>query len=274
LSSATSIFSPYHANETVGVTSESRIMSEASRPVVLVTGSATGIGRATACRFAAKGYDVVINYSRSEAEARETCRLVESLRAKALLIQCDIGDNAAVCKMFEQIETTFGKLDILVNNAATTFVVPFHDLEAMSEDKWDEILRVNVKGTFFCIKASVPMLKKSGGNIVNVSSVAGVAGEGSSIAYAASKGAVNTMTKSFARSLAPEIRVNAVCPGPVDTRWLRKMMSGEQIVERTASYPLQRAAVPEDIADAILYLATGTTLTTGQCLVVDGGKTM
>jgi 3-oxoacyl-[acyl-carrier protein] reductase len=249
-------------------------MSDESRPVVLVTGSATGIGRATACRFAAQGYDVVVNYSRSETEARETCRMVESLRAKFLLIQCDIGDDAAVCKMFEQIQATFGKLNVLVNNAATTYIVDHRNLDDMSEDKWDEILRVNVKGTFFCIRAAVPMLKKSGGNVVSVSSVAGIGGEGSSIAYAASKGAVNTLTKSLARALAPEIRVNAVCPGPVDTRWLRKMMTGEQITERTASYPLQRAAQPEDIADAILYLATGTTLTTGQCLVVDGGRTM
>lgn len=246
-----------------------------SRPVVLVTGSATGIGRATAVRFASLGYDVVVNYSRSADEAHETVRLVEEQGAKSLLIQCDIGVDADVRKMLAQIEAHFGKLNVLVNNAATTFIVDHRDLEAMSEDKWDEILRVNVKGTFFCIRAAVPLLKKSGGGaIVTVSSVAGIGGEGSSIAYAASKGAVNTLTKSLARVLGPDIRVNAVCPGPVDTRWLRKMMTGEQIKERTASYPLQRAAQPEDITDAIVYLATGTTLTTGQCLVVDGGRTM
>ena len=250
-------------------------MTISSRPVVLVTGSATGIGRASAVRFAARGYDVVVNYSRSEAEAKETVRLVEEQGAQTLLIQCDIGQDAAVRMMIEQIEARFGKLNVLVNNAATTYIVDHKNLEEMSEDKWDEILRVNVKGTFFCIRASAPLLKKTGGgSVVNVSSVAGIGGEGSSIAYAASKGAVNTLTKSLAKALAPEIRVNAVCPGPVDTRWLRKMMSGEQIKERTSHYPLQRAAQPEDIADAIIYLATGTTLTTGQCLVVDGGRTM
>jgi 3-oxoacyl-[acyl-carrier protein] reductase len=249
-------------------------MPTASRPVVLVTGSATGIGRATAIRFAKLGYDVVVNYSRSEAEAQETVRLVAEQGAQTLLIQCDIGQDAAVRKMIAQIEAHFGKLDVLVNNAATTHIVDHKNLEEMSEDKWDDILQTNVKGTFFCIRAAAPLLKKSHGNVVSVSSVAGVGGEGSSIAYAASKGAVNTLTKSLARALAPEIRVNAVCPGPVDTRWLRKMMSGEEIKDRTASYPLRRAAQPEDIADAIIYLATGTTLTTGQCLVVDGGKTM
>lgn len=249
-------------------------MPTASRPVVLVTGSATGIGRATAIRFAKLGYDVVVNYSRSEAEARETVRLVEEHGVKTLLIQCDIGQDAAVRQMMAQIEAHFGKLDVLVNNAATTYIVDHKNLEEMSEDKWDQILQVNVKGTFFCIRAAAPLLKKSQGNVVSVSSVAAIGGEGSSIAYAASKGAVNTLTKSLARALAPEIRVNAVCPGPVDTRWLRKMMTEQQMKDCTASYPLQRAAQPEDIADAIIYLATGTTLTTGQCLVVDGGRTM
>jgi 3-oxoacyl-[acyl-carrier protein] reductase len=250
------------------------MMPTASGPVVLVTGSATGIGRATAIRFAKLGYAVVVNYSRSEAEAQETVRLVTEQGAQALLIQCDVGQDSAVRNMLSQIADHFGRLDVLVNNAAMTHIVAHHDLEEMSEDKWDDILQTNVKGTFFCIRAATPLLKQSRGNVVNVSSVAGVTGEGSSIAYAASKGAVNTLTKSLARALAPEIRVNAVCPGPVDTRWLRKMMTEQQIKDRTASYPLQRAAQPEDIADAIMFMATGTTLTTGQCLVVDGGRTM
>ena len=249
-------------------------MPTASRPVVLVTGSATGIGRATAIRFAKLGYDVVVNYSRSETDAQETVRLVAEQGAQALLIQCDVGQDAAVRKMVAQIESHFGRLDVLVNNAAMTHVVAHRDLEEMSEDKWDDILQTNVMGTFFCTRAAAPLLKKTKGSIVNVSSVAGVSGEGSSIAYAASKGAVNTLTKSLARALSPEIRVNAVCPGPVDTRWLRAMQTEQQIKERTASYPLQRAALPDDITDAIVFLAIGTTLTTGQCLVVDGGRTM
>lgn len=249
-------------------------MSAESRPVVLVTGSATGIGRSTAVRFASLGYDVVVNYARSEVDARETVRLVQEQGAAALLIQCDVGRDVAVRQMLAQIEAHFGKLNVLVNNAAMTHVVAHRDLEEMSEDKWDDILQTNLKGTFFCMRAAAPLLKKSHGSIVNVSSVAGVSGEGSSIAYAASKGAVNTLTKSMARALSPEIRVNAVCPGPVDTRWLRMMLTEQQIKDRTASYPLQRAAQPEDITDAIVFLATGTALTTGQCLVVDGGRTM
>jgi 3-oxoacyl-[acyl-carrier protein] reductase len=250
-------------------------MAEKKHKVALVTGSATGIGRACALRFAENGFDVVVNYSRSEAEARETLGLVEACGVKGLLVQCDVGSDAAVRDMLHTIEREFGRLDVLVNNAGTTWFIDHKNLEELTEEKWDRILQVNLKGPFFCIRAAVPLLRKSGGGaIVSVSSVAGLSGDGSSIAYAASKGALNTMTKSLARALGPEIRVNAVCPGPVDTRWLRAVMTGEELEKRTTHFPMQRAAQPEDIADAVIYLATGTSLTTGQCLVVDGGRTM
>ena len=246
-----------------------------ARKVALVTGSATGIGRATAVRFAQAGMDVVVNYSRSEAEAKETLGLVESHGVRGLLHACDVGSDTAVREMLAAIDREFGRLDVLVNNAGTTFFIEHKNLEELTEDKWDKILQVNLKGVFFCVRAAVPLLRKSGGGaIVSVSSVAGISGDGSSIAYAASKGAVNTMTKSLARALGPEIRVNAVCPGPVDTRWLRAVMSEDDLQKRTAGFPMKRPAQPEDIADAIFYLVNGTSLTTGQCLVVDGGRTM
>jgi len=226
-------------------------------------------------RFAQKGYDVVVNYSKSEAEAKETLGLVEKEGVNGLLIQCDVGADTAVRQMMQQIEAKFGRLDVLVNNAGTTWFIDHKNLDELTEEKWDRILQVNLKGPFFCIRAAIPlMLKNGGGAVVSVSSVAGISGEGSSIAYAASKGAVNTMTKSFARAFGPEIRVNAVCPGPVDTRWLRAVMTEDQLTQRTSTFPMQRAALPEDIADAVIYLASSTSLTTGQCLVVDGGRTM
>ncbi|MGE5191314.1 MAG: SDR family NAD(P)-dependent oxidoreductase [Deltaproteobacteria bacterium] len=250
-------------------------MSEKPHKVALVTGSATGIGRACALRFAENGFHVVVNYSRSEADARETLTLVEACHVRGLLVQCDVGNDADVRNMLHTVEREFGRLDVLVNNAGTTWFIDHKNLEEMSEEKWDRILQVNLKGPFFCIRAAVPLMRKSGGGaVVSVSSVAGLSGDGSSIAYAASKGALNTMTKSLARALGPEIRVNAVCPGPVDTRWLRAVMSPEELEKRTAHFPMQRPALPEDIADAVIYLATGTSLTTGQCLVVDGGRTM
>lgn len=250
-------------------------MTRPNQKVALVTGSATGIGRACALRFAENGFDVVVNYSKSEADARETLKLVQDCNVRGLLVQCDVGSDADVRNMLHTIDREFGRLDVLVNNAGTTWFIDHKNLEELTEEKWDRILQVNLKGPFFCIRAAVPLMRKSGGGaVVSVSSVAGISGDGSSIAYAASKGAVNTMTKSLARALGPEIRVNAVCPGPVDTRWLRAVMSPEELEKRTANFPMKRPAQPEDIADAVVYLATGTTLTTGQCLVVDGGRTM
>lgn len=250
-------------------------MTAGNGRVALVTGSGTGVGRACAVRFARLGYDVVVNYSRSEADARETVRLVEAEGRRALLQQCDVRQTEEITRMFAAIQEVFGRLDVLVNNAAMTHFVEHADLDAMTEDKWDDILATNVKGPFFVTRAAVPLLKQAdSAAVVNISSVAGIAGQGSSIAYCASKAALNTMTKSLARVLAPTIRVNAVCPGPIDTRWLRRVMNEDELLARARDCLIPRPAQPDDIADAVVYLATGTSLTTGQCLVVDGGRTM
>lgn len=249
-------------------------MKDNRRRAALVTGSGTGVGRATALRFARLGFDVVVNYSRSEAEARETAEEARQHGGRVLVVRANVSRSEEVDAMLKQVEAEFGRLDVLVNNAATTKFIPHNDLDTLTEAVWDEILGVNLKGPYFCTKAAVPLLRQSDAPaVVNVSSVAGIGGEGSSVAYAASKGALNTMTKSLARALAP-IRVNAVCPGPIDSRWLRDIMTEEQLHKRVENYPIPRPAQPDDIADAVVYLATGTSLTTGQCLVVDGGRTM
>jgi 3-oxoacyl-[acyl-carrier protein] reductase len=250
-------------------------MTASERRVVVVTGGATGIGRACGLRFARAGFDVVVNYSRSASEAAQTVAEIEALGTRGVAIAADVGDDTQVRELFERVEREFGRLDVLVNNAACTWFIEHSDLESMSEEKWDRILQVNLKGPFFCVRAATPLLKRTpGGNVVSVSSVAGIGGEGSCIAYAASKGALNTLTRSLARALAPQVRVNAVCPGPVDSRWLRAVLTEQELQARTASYPLPRPAQPEDIAESVYYLACSTTLTTGQCLVVDGGRTM
>jgi 3-oxoacyl-[acyl-carrier protein] reductase len=250
-------------------------MSSHPSPVALITGSATGVGRACAIRFAELGYDIVVNYSRSEDDARETVRLVEEQGRTALLQQCDVRSDEQVQAMLAAVGERFGRLDVLVNNAAMTHFVKHDDLEGMTERKWDEILATNVKGAFFVTRAAVPLLKAAeSAAIVNISSVAGLTGQGSSIAYCASKAALNSMTKSFARVLAPTIRVNAVCPGPIDTRWLRCVMSPDELQARAADCLIPRPARPDDVADTVLYLATGTHLTTGQCLTIDGGRTI
>lgn len=240
--------------------------------VALVTGSATGVGRACAVRFAQLGYAVAVNYSKSETDAAETARLVEVHGVPALLHKATVADDTQVRAMVATVHETFGGLDVLVNNAGTTHFVPHTDLDALTDEIWDEIFQVNLKGAFYCCRAAMPLLKERGGNIVSVSSVAGLSGQGSSIPYCASKGALNTLTQSLAKAFGPEVRVNAVAPGPILTRWLA---GREAHIEKFLdNAPLKRAATPEDIADAVIYLATGTTLTTGQVLVVDGGRTM
>jgi 3-oxoacyl-[acyl-carrier protein] reductase len=250
-------------------------MSEESRPVALVTGSATGVGRACILQFAERGYDVVVNYSRSEQDARQTAADAEALGARTLVIRCDVADNTAVRQMITKVNDTFGRLDALVNNAATTTFIEHGNLDALTEEMWDRMLGVNLKGAFFVTRAAADLLRAGGaGSVVNVSSVAAMTGSGSSIAYCATKAGLNTMTKSLARVLAPEVRVNAVCPGPINSRWIKQGNPDWDIAEMVADFPIPRASEPEDIADAILFFTSGTTMVTGQVLGVDGGQTL
>ena len=246
-----------------------------SRPVVLVTGSATGVGRACVLQFADKGYDVVVNYSRSESEAHGTVADAEELGARALLVRCDVADEAGDRDMIRKINEEFGRLDVVVNNAATTNFVEHSDLEGLTEPMWDRMLAVNLKGVFFVTRAAADLLRSGdGGSVVNVSSVAGITGRGSSIAYGATKSALNTMTKSLARVLAPKVRVNAVCPGPINSRWIKEGNPDWDIEKMVADYPIPRASEPDDVADAVLFFACGSKMTTGQVLCVDGGQTL
>ena len=246
-------------------------MAEA-RKIALVTGSATGVGRATAIRFAKEGYGVVVNYSRSKADAEETYADVRKLGAPAILCEANVGNESAVRRMVARCKEELGGLDVLVNNAGMTHFIDHSQLDALTDAVWDEIFRVNMMGTFWACRAAMPLLQERKGVIVNVTSVAGLSGQGSSIPYAASKAALNSITKSLARAFGPQVRVNDVAPGPINTRWLAPHQAHiQQYLKQT---PLQKAAEPEDIADAIWYLANGTSMTTGQILVVDGGRTM
>ncbi|MFG0288452.1 MAG: SDR family NAD(P)-dependent oxidoreductase [Rhodopirellula sp. JB044] len=248
-------------------------MNNSNRPIALVTGAATGVGKACAIQFAKLGYGVIVNYSRSETEATQTAKEIESLSVPVMVCQADVSNESQVVSMVKQIESEHGRLDCLVNNAATTDFIEHSNLEAMNEDAWDRILGVNLKGPWFVTRAAAKLLADGeGGSVVNVSSVAGFTGAGSCIAYCASKGALNTMTKSLARALGPKIRVNAVCPGPIDSRWIREGNPNWDLDEMVADYPIPKPSQPDDIADAVLFFATGTKLTTGQLLAVDGGQ--
>jgi 3-oxoacyl-[acyl-carrier protein] reductase len=241
----------------------------------IVTGGGTGVGRATALALARRGCAVAVDYSRSQAEAERTAEEVRALGPRAVAVRADVADDAQCRALVEAALGELGRLDVLVNNAGTTTFVPHGDLEKLDDAEWQRIFAVNVLGPFHCARAARAPLEASGaGAIVNVSSVAGLAGVGSSIAYCASKAALNNLTLTLARALAPRIRVNAVAPGFIEGEWLRQGLGAAyEGVKRAfeARAPLRRVCAPEDVAGAILALIEGSDLVTGQIVAVDGG---
>jgi ketoreductase RED2 len=235
--------------------------------VVLVTGSTSGIGAATALRFAAQGDTVVFNSVRS-VEAGE--QLVAQIPG-SLYVQADISIAEDCTRLVAQVLERFGALDVLVNNAGVTKMIPHYDLAAASVDVWREIFEVNVFGTWNLSVAAIDALRATKGSIVNVSSIAGVRPTGSSIPYAASKAAINHMTALLAKVLGPEVRVNAVAPGMIDTPWTADWDTVRARV--TALAPMKRTGTPSDVADVIVALAS-TPYVTGQVICVDGGLTL
>jgi 3-oxoacyl-[acyl-carrier protein] reductase len=246
-------------------------------PVCIVTGSGTGIGAACALDLAKRGCRVVINYTKSEAEANATAKLCEAAGAETLTIQANVADDADCQRMAQATLDKWGRIDGLVNNAGITKFVPNHrDLNSLTAEDFQRIYAVNVIGSFQMIRAVTPAMQKQGrGAVVNVASIAGVVGNGSSVAYAASKGALNTMTLSLARALAPEIRVNAVCPGFVETRWLQQGFGDKTYASAKANYeasvPLKQTISPEAVSDAVVWLLLGAGLVTGEFIIVDSG---
>jgi 3-oxoacyl-[acyl-carrier protein] reductase len=243
----------------------------------VVTGGGTGVGRATALELARRGCSVLINYSKSKNEAEETAAEVAALGVKGIAVEADVADDAACGKMIATAVREFGRLDVLVNNAAITAFIRHSDLEGVKTEDWMRIFSVNVIGAFQCARAAKDALLASGdGEIVNVSSIAGLAAIGSSIPYAASKAALNNMTVSLARVFAPKVRVNAVAPGFITTRWLKDGL-GEEVYDtakkRTEeSVILRKVCEPEDVAAAILNIITGPDLMTGCVIPLEGGQ--
>jgi len=232
--------------------------------VVAVTGSSSGIGAATARAFAAEGAAVLVNSARSVADGQA----VAASLPDALYVQGDIAEPEVPERLVSAALERWGRLDTLVNNAGTTAVIPHHDVQAASVDVWRRIFEVNVFGTWAMTVAALPALRDARGSVVNVSSVAGVRATGSSVPYAASKAALNHMTALLAKVVGPEVRVNAVAPGLVDTPWTADWDVVREVVSQVA--PLKRSGRPEDVAEVILALARAAYVT-GQVVVVDGG---
>jgi 3-oxoacyl-[acyl-carrier protein] reductase len=247
----------------------------------IVTGSASGLGAATAAILAKGGGKIVVNYSNSKKEAEETADLCRKAGAEVLVVQGDVSRDED-CKKIAATANAWGKLDILINNAGTTKHVPHHDLDGLSAEDFQRIYAVNTIGPFQMIRAARPLLEAAAkassrsSSVVNVSSVAGIGGGGSSVAYAASKGALNTMTQSLARALAPLIRVNTVCPGYIDTPWFTKGRGedgAKQVRDMViARAPLKSASTAEDIAQLVCFLALPQSgQMTGEFVRMDAG---
>jgi NAD(P)-dependent dehydrogenase (short-subunit alcohol dehydrogenase family) len=243
--------------------------------VAIVTGGGTGIGRAVCLRLAKAGAkSIVVNYSRSDNEARATAAEIILLGPDAMAHKADISDEGEVAAMVGAVKDRYGRIDVLVNNAGTTRFVPHPDLDGLTNEVWDEILKVNLMGTFYCCRAAASELRKARGAIVNIASIAAHRGAGSSIAYAVSKACVLQLTRGLAIALAPDVRVNSVSPGLVSTRWLRQFDEGaadSQETSTAAATPLDAIATPDHVAQAVMAFVENDMLT-GQDVVVDGGK--
>lgn len=247
-----------------------------SQRVAIITGSSRGVGAATARLLAEKHYHVVINYTKSEKEARIVQAACEALGAETLLCHANVAEDEDCRRMARETIAKWGRIDALVNNAGTTKFCALDDLEGMRKEDFLNIYSTNLVGPFQMIRAVAPHMKKIGkGAVVNIASTAGITGNGSCVAYAASKGALITMTKSLALALGPEIRVNAICPGFIQGEWLQGGM-GHENYELVKSYleanlPLRKTATPETIAPTVLYFIEDADLVTGETLILDSG---
>ncbi len=245
------------------------------KPAALVTGAATGIGRAAALALAKNGYDVVINFSRSDDAAKATARDAEAAGARTLLYRSDVSDAASVRAMLAATEKKFGRLDVLINNAGTTIEVEPKNLDGVKIEEWNRVFAVNVLGLFLVTRAAVPLLKKSpNAGIVNTCSIAGLRPSAQPLPYAASKAAVANLTKTLANALGPEIRVNAVAPGWMEGDWMKRTLAKnyDGLMARRAKYtPLKRCCTAEDVAETMMSLILGNRFVTGEIVVIDGG---
>jgi len=245
------------------------------RKTAIITGSATGVGAASALALARRGYDVLINFSKSGKDAEQSERACREAGADTLLARGDVADDGACRALVEAAVAHWGRLDALVNNAGvTTFSGP-SNWEVLDAEVFQRIYGVNLVGAFQMVRAAAPHLKTAHGAIVNVSSMAGTLGIGSSVPYIASKGALNSLTLHLARALAPEVRVNAVCPGLITSRWFVQGVGQENYERIKAGFeknaPLGRASSPEDVAEAVAWLVDGARTVTGELIQLDSG---
>jgi 3-oxoacyl-[acyl-carrier protein] reductase len=242
----------------------------------LVTGSASGIGRATALRLAQAGYDVTINYSRSKDRADRTLAELSALGGEHRAVCADVADDDAVRDLVAQATARSGRLDVLVNNAGTTSDTSPSDLDGIDLDDWDRVMATNVRSLVQVVRASAPALRRARGSVVNVASIVGLRPGPQPLVYAASKAAAVSLTKTLSAVMAPEVRVNAVAPGWIAGEWMERTLGDnyDRLMDRRAQHtPLKRNVTLEDVAESIFALVAFHPFVTGEIIVIDGGYT-
>lgn len=253
-------------------------MSVPKRKVIIVTGSSSGIGATVARLAAGRGYNVLVNYNSNKAGAEAVVAECRALGAEAIAVGANVVEDDDCRKLAAAANEAWGRIDVLVNNAGTTKLCPHGDLDGLDAEDFHRIYAVNAVGAFQMIRAVVPLMKQTGGSIVNVASVAGLIGVGTSLAYACSKAALLAINKSMARNLGPEIRVNAVCPGFVEGEWLQNLL-GEEVYAAVKGHYEERASTGqvmtmETVAENIWFFADSAPNVTGEHLLMDGGATL
>jgi 3-oxoacyl-[acyl-carrier protein] reductase len=245
------------------------------KPVALVTGAGTGIGRSAVLALARSGYDLVVNFNRSEEAARATARDAEAAGARTLLFRCDVSDDTCVRAMLDATKREFKRLDVLINNAGTTIDVEPKEFDKVKVDEWNRVFAVNVLGLFLVTRAATPLLRESpNGCVVNTCSIAGLRPGPQPLPYAASKAAVANLTKTLAVALGPKVRVNAVAPGWMEGDWMQRRLGEnyEGLMARRARYtPLKRCVTADEVAETMLSLIVSNRFVTGEIIIVDGG---
>lgn len=237
--------------------------------VAIITGGGTGIGKHTCLKLAEHGVKVVLNYLNSEMDALDTYDEIKKLGGDAFLVRADVSKDQEVREMIQKVVAYYGNIHFLINNASITKQIELSDFDAVTDDIWDRLIDVNVKGMFYCARAVAPYMKKNNkGSIINIGSIAGITGSGSSLPYAVSKAAVHGLTKSLAHALAPQIRVNCIAPAAVDTKWWKG--EEEKMMRLSGHLPLQRISTPDDIAELIYAILIQESMT-GQIISPNNG---
>lgn len=238
----------------------------------IVTGGGTGMGRAVCELLAAEGAKVLVNYRNSREAAEDTVAAIEQLGGEAAAVQADVSKESHAEALIDEADKRWGRLDVLFNNAGWSKITPHDDLDALTDEIWDRTLDVNLRGPFYCVRAAVPLMRRNGGGaIINNTSASAWHAAGSSVIYSASKAALVNMTKSLGRALAPDIRVNGIAPGMVETGFAN--WPDGQFDKARDTTPLQRIATTEEVAKTVLFLAADATCITAETILIDGGRT-